>query len=117
MATELNGAVKGAEKDNSVKCLVITGKGRAFSSGGDVNEMGEHLPKAGDLFYKLTEQIHACFTTILTMGKPVVNSLNGIVAGGALGFALAGDYRIAGKSAKLLSAHFKRGFVQTAVTT
>ena len=51
MATELNGAVKGAEKDNSVKCLVITGKGRAFSSGGDVNEMGKHLPKAGDLFY------------------------------------------------------------------
>ena len=117
MATELNKAVKDAEKDNSVKCLVITGKGTAFSSGGDVNEMGEHLPKAGDLFYKLTEQIHACFTTILTMGKPVVNSLNGIVAGGSLGFALAGDYRIAGKSAKLLSAHFKRGFVPAGGTT
>ena len=117
MATELNKAVKDAEKDNSVKCLVITGKGRAFSSGGDVNEMGEHLPKAGDLFYKLTEQIHACFTTILTMGKPVVNSLNGIVAGGSLGFALAGDYRIVGKSAKVLSAHFKRGFVPAGGTT
>jgi len=117
MATKLNGAVKDAEKDNSVKCLVITGKGRAFSSGGDVNEMGEHLPKAGDLFYKLTEQIHACFTTILTMEKPVVNSLNGIVAGGALGIALAGDYRIASKSAKLLSAHFKRGFVPAGGTT
>jgi 2-(1,2-epoxy-1,2-dihydrophenyl)acetyl-CoA isomerase len=91
--------------------VVITGKGRAFSSGGDVNEMGEHLPKAGDLFYKLTEQIHSCFTTILTMRKPVVNSLNGIIAGGALGFALAGDYRIAGESAMMLSAHFKRGFV------
>ena len=111
MATELNAAVQNAANDDSVKCVVITGKGRAFSSGGDVNEMGEHLPKAGDLFYKLTEQIHACFTTILTMGKPVVNSLNGIVAGGALGFALAGDYRIAGESAKMLSAHFKRGFV------
>ena len=111
MATELNRAVKDAANDDSVKCVVITGKGRAFSSGGDVNEMGEHLPKAGDLFYKLTEQIHSCFTTILTMGKPVVNSLNGIVAGGALGFALAGDYRIAGESVKMLSAHFKRGFV------
>ena len=117
MATELNRAVKDAANDDSVKCVVITGKGRAFSSGGDVNEMGEHLPKAGDLFYKLTEQIHACFTTILTMGKPVVNSLNGIVAGGALGFALAGDYRIAGESAKLLSAHFKRGFVPAGGTT
>ncbi len=111
MATELNRAVKDAANDDSVKCVVITGKGRAFSSGGDVNEMGEHLPKAGDLFYKLTEQIHSCFTTILTMGKPVVNSLNGIVAGGALGFALAGDYRIAGESTRMLSAHFKRGFV------
>ena len=111
MATELNAAVQDAANDDSVKCVVLTGKGRAFSSGGDVNEMGEHLPKAGDLFYKLTEQIHSCFTTILTMPKPVVNSLNGIVAGGALGFALAGDYRIAGESVKMLSAHFKRGFV------
>ena len=111
MATELNAAVQNAANDDSVKCVVITGKGRAFSSGGDVNEMGEHLPKAGDLFYKLTEQIHSCFATILTMPKPVVNSLNGIVAGGALGFALAGDYRIAAESAKVLSAHFKRGFV------
>jgi len=111
MATELNNAVKDAANDDSVKCLVITGKGRAFSSGGDVNEMGKYLPRAGDLFYKLTEQIHASFSTILKMPKPVINSLNGIVAGGALGIALAGDYRIANKSTRLLSAHFKRGFV------
>jgi len=111
MATELNVAIKEAAKDADVKCLIITGKGRAFSSGGDVNEMGDYLPKAGDLFYKLTEKIHDSFSTLLTMPKPVVNSLNGIIAGGALGIALAGDYRIANQSTKLLSAHFKRGFV------
>ncbi len=111
MATELNRAIQDAANDSAVKCLVITGEGRAFSSGGDVDEMGEYLPKAGDLFYKLTEQIHNSFSTLLTMPKPVVNSLNGIIAGGALGIALAGDYRIANKSTKLLSAHFKRGFV------
>ena len=111
MATEMNSAIQSAADDSSIKCVVITGKGRAFSSGGDVDEMGEYLPKAGDLFYKLTEQIHASFSTILKMQKPVINSLNGIIAGGALGIALAGDYRIANKSTKLLSAHFKRGFV------
>jgi len=111
MATELNKAIQDAANDSTVKCLVITGEGRAFSSGGDVDEMGEYLPKAGDLFYKLTEQIHDSFSTLLTMPKPVVNSLNGIIAGGALGIALAGDYRIANISTKLLSAHFKRGFV------
>ena len=111
MATELNHAVNNAANDKSVQCLVITGNGRAFSSGGDVNEMGEHLPKAGDLFYDLTEQIHSIFSTILRMEKPVINSLNGVVAGGSLGFALAGDYRIASESALILSAHFKRGFV------
>ena len=111
MATELNNAIQDAANDAAVKCLVITGKGRAFSSGGDVDEMGEYLPKAGDLFYKLTEQIHDSFSTLLTMPKPVLNSLNGIIAGGALGIALAGDYRIANKSTKLLSAHYKRGFV------
>ena len=111
MATELNQAVNNAANDKSVQCLIITGEGRAFSSGGDVNEMGDHLPKAGDLFYKLTEQIHSIFSTILRMEKPVINSLNGVVAGGSLGFALAGDYRIASESALILSAHFKRGFV------
>tara|TARA_B100000029_G_scaffold514188_1_gene616044 strand:+ start:1093 stop:1866 length:774 start_codon:yes stop_codon:yes gene_type:complete len=111
MATELNKAIQDAASDSAVRCLVITGNGRAFSSGGDVDEMGEYLPKAGDLFYKLTEQIHESFSTLLTMPKPIVNSLNGIIAGGALGIALAGDYRIANKSTKLLSAHFKRGFV------
>ena len=111
MATDLNKAIQETANDSTVKCLVITGEGRAFSSGGDVDEMGEYLPKAGDLFYKLTEQIHDSFSTLLTMPKPVVNSLNGIIAGGALGIALAGDYRIANKSTKLLSAHFKRGFV------
>jgi len=111
MATGLNKAIENAANDNTVKCLVITGKGRAFSSGGDVKEMGDYLPRAGDLFYKLTEQIHSSFSTLLTMPKPVLNSLNGIIAGGALGIALAGDYRIANKSTRLLSAHFKRGFV------
>ena len=48
MATELNQAVNNAANDKSVECLIITGNGRAFSSGGDVNEMGEHLPRAGD---------------------------------------------------------------------
>ncbi len=98
MAKELNQAVNDAADDKSVQCLVITGNGRA-------------LPKAGDLFYDLTEQIHSIFSTILRMKKPVINSLNGVVAGGSLGFALAGDYRIASESAKILSAHFKRGFV------
>ena len=67
MATELNQAVNNAANDKSVQCLVITGNGRAFSSGGDVNEMGKHLPKAGDLFYDLTEQIHSIFSTILRL--------------------------------------------------
>ncbi|MEC7135250.1 MAG: enoyl-CoA hydratase/isomerase family protein [Candidatus Thermoplasmatota archaeon] len=111
MAIELNQAVKNAANDKSVQCLVITGNGRAFSSGGDIDEMGDYLPKAGDLFYDLTEQIHSIFSTILRMEKPVNNSLNGVVAGGSLGFALAGDYRIASESAMILSAHFKRGFV------
>ena len=111
MATELTSALQEASADSTVKCIILTGKGRSFSSGGDVNEMAEHSPKAGELFYKLTDQIHSSFTAILRMKKPVINALNGIIAGGALGIALGGDYRIAAKSTRMLSAHFKRGFV------
>ena len=111
MATDICNAVESAAADPSVRCLLLIGSGRAFSSGGDVNEMGEHLPRAGDLFYQLTDQLHDTVSAMLTMRKPVVTAINGIVAGGAIGMALAGDVRIAAESAQLLSAHFKRGFV------
>ena len=111
MATDICNAVEAAAADPSVRCLLLTGAGRAFSSGGDVNEMGEHMPRAGDLFYQLTDQLHDTVSAMLTMRKPVVTAINGIVAGGAIGMALAGDVRIAAESAQLLSAHFKRGFV------
>ena len=111
IATDICNAVEAAAADSAVRCLLLTGTGRAFSTGGDVNEMGEHLPRAGDLFYQLTDQLHDTVSAMLTMCKPVVTALNGIVAGGAIGMALAGDVRIAAESAQLLSAHFKRGFV------
>ncbi len=111
MATDICNAVESAATDASVRCLLLTGNGRAFSSGGDVGEMGKHLPRAGDLFYQLTDQLHDTVSAMLTMRKPVVTAINGIVAGGAIGMALAGDVRIAAESAQLLSAHFKRGFV------
>ena len=111
IATDICNAVEAAAADSAVRCLLLTGTGRAFSTGGDVNEMGEHLPRAGDLFCQLTDQLHDTVSAMLTMCKPVVTALNGIVAGGAIGMALAGDVRIAAESAQLLSAHFKRGFV------
>ena len=44
MATELNSALQEASADSTVKCVILTGKGRSFSSGGDVNEMSEYSP-------------------------------------------------------------------------
>ena len=111
MATSIRKEVEKASEEESVKILILTGNGRAFSVGGDVNEMGNYLPKAGDLFYKLTEHLHTTVERIMTMKKPVICGINGIVAGGALGIALAGDLRIGTESTKMLSAHFKRGFV------
>ena len=111
MATSIRKEVEKASEEESVKILILTGNGRAFSVGGGVNEMGNYLPKAGDLFYKLTEQLHTTVERIMTMKKPVICGINGIVAGGALGIALAGDLRIGNKSTEMLSAHFKRGFV------
>ncbi len=111
MATTIREEIERAGEEESVNILILTGNGRAFSVGGDVNEMGDYLPKAGDLFYKLTEQLHTSVERIMTMKKPVICAINGIVAGGALGIALAGDLRIGNESTKMLSAHFKRGFV------
>ena len=98
MREELLAALRAADG----RVVVITGAGRAFCAGGDVEYMAR-LQKERDVaaFRKLLDAGRDVVTQIASMPQPVIASVNGIAAGAGCNLALACDYRIASDQAKL----------------
>jgi 2-(1,2-epoxy-1,2-dihydrophenyl)acetyl-CoA isomerase len=95
--------------DNSVKGIMLTGKGKAFCSGGDLKWVSQQTEDPGSTFYRLAPQFHIAITEIRSMGKPVVAAINGIAAGGGFSLALACDFRVMAESAVLRQAYTSIG--------
>lgn len=92
--------------DPSVRAVLLTGEGRAFCAGGDVQVMDEARAR-GDLarlFHDLTGEQELSVREIVHMRKPVVAALAGVAAGGGLSLALAADWRIATPDTLLVPA-------------
>lgn len=102
MREELLDALRAAQTDESCRVVVITGAGRGFCAGGDVDFMSS-LQKSGDVatFRWLLDAGREVVMQIATMPKPVIASVNGVAAGAGCNLALACDYRIASDQAKL----------------
>jgi 2-(1,2-epoxy-1,2-dihydrophenyl)acetyl-CoA isomerase len=96
-------------RDEAVGAIVLTGAGKAFCSGGDVQEMLANVYRAEQHFLDLTADHHAVVTLLVAGPKPVVCALNGVSAGGGFGLALCGDLRIAATNARFKPAYFKLG--------
>jgi 2-(1,2-epoxy-1,2-dihydrophenyl)acetyl-CoA isomerase len=97
----LLGAVREAEQDGSVRCVVLTGSGRAFSVGQDLKEHISILQSSDTetLFTTVEEHYNPIVTALATMPKPVVAGVNGVAAGAGASLAFACDFRILGESA------------------
>jgi 2-(1,2-epoxy-1,2-dihydrophenyl)acetyl-CoA isomerase len=110
MREELLAALRAAAGDRDCRVVVITGAGRAFCAGGDVEYMSG-LQKKGDVeaFRKLLDAGREIVTQIAEMPKPVIASVNGVAAGAGCNLALACDYRIASDVAKLGETFVKIG--------
>jgi enoyl-CoA hydratase/carnithine racemase len=102
MREDLVAALEACQAESDCRVVVITGAGRAFCAGGDVDTMAG-LQKAGDVdrFRKLLDGGRDIVTTIASMSKPVIAAVNGVAAGAGCNLALACDYRIASDAAKL----------------
>jgi len=105
--------LRSAERDDAVRALVITGRGRAFSAGQDVREMAhetaERGPRAvGD---QLRERFNPIVLRVRTMEKPVIAAINGVTTGAGLGVALACDYRVAAESASFVLSPIGIGLI------
>src|SRR5947208_1721050 len=110
MREDLLAVLRGAADDRDCRVVIITGAGRAFCAGGDVEYMSG-LEKKGDIdaFRKLLNAGRDVVTQIAEMAKPVIASVNGIAAGAGCNLALACDYRIASDVAKLGETFVKIG--------
>ncbi len=94
-------AVRRAEADSAVRCVVLTGTGRAFCVGQDLKEHIEILESsdAESLFRTVEEHYNPIVTAVATMAKPVVAAVNGVAAGAGASLAFACDLRVLAPSA------------------
>jgi enoyl-CoA hydratase/carnithine racemase len=106
-------ALRGADADEAVRCVVLTGAGPAFCAGADLSEFkGLADPKAAEARAELTMHLHLAFSKMVT---PVVTAINGSAMGGGAGLAIAGDLAVMAESAKLGYPETKHGIVAAIV--
>lgn len=99
MAEEVQDALKKAERDEAVRCLVLTGAGRGFCAGQDLSAMRS---RGGDISFRahLLKTYNPIVSRLRAIEKPILAQVNGAAAGAGLGIALACDLRYAAEGAK-----------------
>lgn len=106
---ELGDILETAEKDPSLKCVVVTGEGdRAFSAGADLTMFPKATPVKAEEFSRAGQKV---FGKIEEMSKPVIAAINGFALGGGLELALACDFRVAAEHAELGSPEINLGLI------
>ena len=109
MHTELMQILKQAERDPAVRCIVITGAGKAFCSGQDLKD----IPVDGSrsLGQSVREYYNPLVLKLRSISKPIVAAVNGVAAGAGMSLALACDLRVAVDTARFVAAFANVGVV------
>ena len=115
MCEQLVAALDRADADEAVRCVILTGAGRAFHAGGDIKAMrarsGMFAGDPGELRERYLRGIHAVPRRIAEFRKPLIAAINGAAIGAGLDLACMCDIRIARAGAKLGSTFVKVGLV------
>jgi 2-(1,2-epoxy-1,2-dihydrophenyl)acetyl-CoA isomerase len=107
MNREINDSVKKASFDDDVRCIVITGEGRAFCSGQDLSEVDENM----DHGQVLREHYGPMIKQIRNCEKPIIAAVNGVAAGAGFSLALACDFRLVSEKASFINAFIHVGLI------
>ena len=110
---DLLAALRGVTEDEAVRAVVLTGAGRAFSSGADLKDISTDTTPDGrpDVYKTLTERYHPIMHAIREMPKPVIAAVNGPAVGIGCSLALCCDLIVAAESAYFLLAFVNIGLV------
>lgn len=113
LSFELQKALKEAEKDKAVRCIVLTGAGKAFSSGQDLKSRSIQAENGGPphLGQSIEKRYAPIIAKLRSMEKPVIAMINGVAAGAGASIAFACDYRITVDSAKFIQAFVNVGLI------
>lgn len=107
-----------------VRVVILTGEGRGFCSGADVDSMAQSMTADGSTAQTNRDPISQRLDSIVSLAphirripQPVIAAVNGVAAGGGLGMALASDIRIASESARFSAIFIKRSLVPDTATS
>ncbi len=113
MYAELEQAFRDAHREPEVRCVVLTGAGRAFCSGDDVKQimLGEQRDETVTRLREVRPRPTPAAAAVLECDKPVIAAVNGPAVGWGMDLTLFCDIRIASESAKFGELFIKRGLV------
>jgi 2-(1,2-epoxy-1,2-dihydrophenyl)acetyl-CoA isomerase len=107
LRSSLVAAVRQAERDPQARVVVVTGSGKAFCAGADVNELQGREGAVGEI----RTEYERILTALRTMPKPTIAAVNGVAAGVGVSVALCCDLRYA-----VPDAYFREAFVNIGLT-
>lgn len=102
-------AARTVTSDASVRCIVISGEGKAFVAGGDIASFADDIDKAGAVVDTLLDAIHPAILALRSSPAPVIAAVRGAAAGAGLSIALSADLVIASEDARFLIAYDRIG--------
>ena len=109
MAFDLQKALDDCEKDETVRCIVLTGEGKAFCAGQDLAEATD--PNGPELKSIVKDHYNPIILRIRNIEKPIIAAVNGVAAGAGANIALACDIVFAKESAAFIQAFSKIGLI------
>lgn len=109
MALALQERLDECEKNISIRCVHITGAGKAFSAGQDLAEVAD--PEGPGMQKILSEHYNPIIRKLRKLNKPVIAAVNGVAAGAAANIALCCDIVVASQSASFIQAFSKIGLI------
>ncbi len=108
MHKEMIHALKTANRDPDVRCLVIIGAGKAFNSGQDLSEVsGEKIDYGGFL----RQRYNPLIELMQSIEKPIIAAVNGVAAGAGMSLALACDLRLVSEKATFIDVFINIGLI------
>lgn len=113
LLSELADALEEAAEDDSVRVVVLTGTGRAFSAGVDLKALASGPVEDGNVSSDLNTPARRCTELLSTMSKVTIAKVNGFCFTGALELAIACDLLVAADEAKMGDTHTKWGLRPT----
>lgn len=105
LADELSRVATTCDSDKTIRAVLLTGEGRMFCAGGDLQSMAKQGEAMGEYIRHVATSLHIAIARFTRMDAPLIIAVNGVAAGAGMSLALTGDIVLAEVSAKFTMAY------------